>query len=232
MIKGVFFDLGWTLMKPETGDWMLTKKFREYYPQDVQSKIDPNVWDNALEIASKPLYNHHLMSTREEELEAFTKFYYDLVSSAHLEVTEEIAKEIAYDRTYHYEKYVMLEGVKELLETLHSHHIKTSILSDTWPSMENIIHDFGYDDLFDSYTYSYQYGVFKPDVKLFEAALKNMNLPSEECIFVDDLEGNLLGMEKLGVHPVLSCVKNPTFIHPRIPCIKDPLELLKFINLL
>ena len=74
MIKGVFFDLGWTLMKPETNDWMLTKKFREYYPIEVTNTVPKDVWDKALEIASKPLVDNHKMSTREEEHEAFIGF--------------------------------------------------------------------------------------------------------------------------------------------------------------
>ncbi|MBR2825493.1 MAG: HAD-IA family hydrolase [Solobacterium sp.] len=232
MIKGIFFDLGWTLMKPETGDWMLTKKFRKYYPLSVQNKVDSKVWNQALALASQPLIDHHLMSTREEELEAFTNFYYDLCSHASLSITKEIAREIAYDRTYHYEKYVMLDGARELLETLHSMHIKTSILSDTWPSMVNIIQELGYEDLFDSYTYSYQYGVYKPNPILLEAALKNMDLPPEECMFMDDLEENIIAMEKYGVHPILSCAKNPSFVHPTIPCAKEPLDILEFIKLL
>lgn len=231
MIKGVFFDLGWTLMKPETGDWMLTKKFREYYPIEVTNTVPKDVWDKALEIASKPLVDNHKMSTREEEHEAFIGFYYDLLTNASLEVTKEIASDIAYDRTYRYEKYVMLDGVKELLETLHSKNIKTGILSDTWPSMENIIRELGYEDLFDSFTYSYQLGLYKPNPKLFEKALHDLGVPGEECMFMDDLEKNLLGFEKFGVHPVLSCAQDPTRTHDRIPCAYQPLDLLKYIEI-
>ena len=35
MIRGIFFDLGWTLELPETGDWMLTKCFRKYISEEL-----------------------------------------------------------------------------------------------------------------------------------------------------------------------------------------------------
>lgn len=232
MFKGVFFDLGWTLMRPETGDWMLTKKFREYYPEELFITVPKDVWYKALQTASQPLMDHHQMTSRKEEEEAFTGFYYDLISNVPgLTITKDIAHEISYDRTYHYEKYIMLDGVKELLETLKKHQIKIATLSDTWPSMEQILEELGYEHYFDSFTYSYQYGLFKPDPVLFEKAIEKMQLPPEECIFVDDLEANVLGMAQFGVQPLLSCVKDPTKVHPTIPCITKPIDLLRFMNL-
>lgn len=34
-VKGIFFDLGWTIFRPATGDWMLTAKAMEYIKPEI-----------------------------------------------------------------------------------------------------------------------------------------------------------------------------------------------------
>ncbi len=229
--NGIFFDLGWTLEIPETGDWMLTKKFREYYPLEMQQSVDPAVWRNALRKASQPLIEHHQMRTREEEEDAFTGFYYDLITNAGMTITEETAREISHDRTYVYEpKYILLPDVRDLLIRLKEQNYKTGIISDTWPSTEQRLEFYGIAHLFDCASYSYQLGVFKPDPKLYHDALEKIGLPAEQCIFVDDLPGNLEAAEKLGIHPVQSLVRPGIKADPCFDSISRPSELLELLN--
>ena len=229
--NGIFFDLGWTLEIPETGDWMLTKKFREYYPLEMQQSVDRTVWRNALMKASQPLIEHHQMRTRKEEEDAFTGFYYDLIANAGLTITEEIAREISHDRTYVYEpKYILLPDVRDMLVKLREQNYRLGIISDTWPSTVQRLEQYGIADLFDCQTYSYQLGVFKPDPQLYHDALKKLGLPAQQCVFVDDLPGNLEAASKLGIHPVQSLVKPGTKADPRFDSVSRPSELLELLN--
>lgn len=46
---------------------------------------------------------------------------------------------------------------------------------------------------------SYEVGISKPDIKIFQALCKKFKLQPEECLFLDDKENNLGGAKKLGM---------------------------------
>ena len=56
-IQGVFFDLGWTLEKPHSGDWMFTDYFWMCMPSGLKPLYRTEKWqkaeDNAAEAAFK-----------------------------------------------------------------------------------------------------------------------------------------------------------------------------------
>jgi len=43
----------------------------------------------------------------------------------------------------------------------------------------------------------------KPDAKIFELTLKSLNVPADECIFIDNNVENLKAAEKLGIDTIL-----------------------------
>ncbi|MFE5733949.1 HAD-IA family hydrolase [Streptomyces sp. NPDC056528] len=59
----------------------------------------------------------------------------------------------------------------------------------------------GYDleQLYDLVVISEQHLMRKPDRELFELTLKLMDLPAEECVFVDDTKGYVQAAEQLGI---------------------------------
>jgi len=232
MIQGVFFDLGWTLETPETGDWMLTEVFREYCPQEMQDSVKPELWKEALWKASEPLIRHHKIFTLEEEEEQFTGFYYTLLSHAGLTVTEDIARTISHDRTYRYEKYIYAEDTEETLKQLKKQGYKLGVISDTWPSTAVRLQEAGLSQYFDCFTYSYQLGIFKPDLRMFEDALRKMNLQAEETVFADDLAKNLEAAASLGIHPVLSLLNPKTKPDERFAMIHSPSGIFDVPDLL
>ena len=40
-VRGIFFDLGWTLLYPPSGDWMFSGFARKYFPRDKLSALPP-----------------------------------------------------------------------------------------------------------------------------------------------------------------------------------------------
>ena len=126
-------------MKAQTGDWMLTEKFREYCPRSLQDTVDPAQWRQALMKAAGPLeelHNAGKLITLEDEEEAFTDFYFTLLEEAGLPADRETANIISRDRTYVYEKkYILADGIHQVLGTLKQQGYRLGILSDTWPSI-------------------------------------------------------------------------------------------------
>ena len=227
-IRAIFFDLGWTLEIPETGDWMLTTCFRKYYPKEVTDRIDRDLWHTAMHKAAQPLIDHHRMDTLETEIEDFAQFYEILMSSLPgVSITREIALEISRDRCYNQNNVIVLPGTVSTLQTLKDRGYLLGVISDNWPSTRYRLEQTGIAQYFDQMTISSDLGVYKPDERLFLHALKEMGVSAQESAFVDDLAGNLETAERLGMYPVLSLVKPNTKEDPRYTMIHAPEELLE-----
>ena len=87
-------------------------------------------------------------------------------------------------------------------EMIENKRIKIGIISDTWPSAECFLKEAGLYDLFDSFTFSYQLGVFKPDPKMYQDAIQKLGIPATNTFFVDDSAECLAGAAMLGITPI------------------------------
>lgn len=146
-VKAVFFDLGWTLVYPPSGDWEFTEPAKKLFRWDVYATLP-------------------------EERRAQGRHTYQL-----------------------------FEDSIPTLEALRGKY-KLGVISDTWPSIVPVLEEFGLPGYFDTLTYSFEVGCFKPDPRMFADALGKMGLPPEQCVFIDDTAQNLVGAQKLGIQPV------------------------------
>ncbi len=53
---------------------------------------------------------------------------------------------------------------------------------------------------FNEVYYSFEIGIRKPEIEIFEYVLNKANLIPDETLFVDDTKENLVNAEKLGIH--------------------------------
>ena len=56
--------------------------------------------------------------------------------------------------------------------------------------------------LFDAVTLSYRVKTMKPAEGIYRDLLEKIGLPPQECVFIDDLEVNVAGARKMGVHAI------------------------------
>ena len=199
--KFIFFDVGYTLDYPASGDWMFTKKFYEIVG-DKLSKYSSVEIQKARELCLEYLEKNHLVKNTEEEYYQFVRFYSDISKYLNLSLTDEEVRAIAYDRTNNMDNYIVYPDAKEVLEVL-SHSYKLGIISDTWPSIERQLCTIGVRDYFSTSTYSCELGKFKPDEALYKDALRKCGYKAEETVFIDDSVRNLEGAAKLGITPIL-----------------------------
>jgi putative hydrolase of the HAD superfamily len=228
-IKGVFFDLGWTLEVPFNGDWMITNRFREVCGGNTTAASQTDIQSIPAD-AFEYLQQNHRMNTVEEELKQFTRFY-EMIGEKNpqLDMTHEKALDIAHDRIYNMANYVLLDDAEETLKSLKRRGIKLGVISDTWPDVILQLRYFNIIDYFDSLTFSYELGVFKPDTALFKDALDKIKLPAEQTVFVDDMAYILDGAHKIGINPVQSLAEPEKKADPRFPSVKKPSEVLSLL---
>ena len=87
----------------------------------------------------------------------------------------------------------------ELIRTLRPPY-QTAILSNADITLEERIRDgLGIDHLFDTIVCSAVVGIAKPDPSIYRLTAERLSLPPEECLFIDDLEGNVTAAQEVGM---------------------------------
>lgn len=222
--KVIFFDVGYTLDYPLSGDWMFTKKFYELV-DDKLNKYSSDEIQRAKDKSLEYLEKNHLIRTVEEEYCQFIHYYSEISKNLALGLTEDEIKEIAFDRTYNMNNYIAYPDVEKVLKVLSKSH-KLGIISDTWPSIEQQLCSLGVADYFSTYTYSCFVGTFKPDEKMYRDALDKCGFPAKDTVFIDDSPKNLEGASKLGITPILIAANPASDVDSPYLKIHSLLELL------
>jgi epoxide hydrolase-like predicted phosphatase len=92
---------------------------------------------------------------------------------------------------------VLDDDMLDLVRGLRRDGLRTCLLSNSWGAKDGYPrHLFG--ELFDQVVISGEVGMRKPEERIFALATERIGLPAHECVFVDDIEGNILAARALG----------------------------------
>ena len=222
--KVIFFDVGYTLDMPASGDWLFTKRFL----QEAGGRLKMRSGDEislARETGLRFLTENHLVTTTEAECEQFFQYYSILSEELDLGLSEEQRRTVARDRTFNMENYIPYPGTREVVEILSKTH-KLGLISDTWPSIEQQLDYLGISRYFSCRTFSCFLGVFKPDARMYQDALKKSGCSAQEAVFIDDSVRNLEGAAALGILPILIAASPEADAETSFLKIKDLRELI------
>ena len=222
--KVIFFDVGYTLDMPASGDWMLTKRLLNEAGDRLKSRSDEDI-SRATETGLRFLMQNHLITTVEAECKQFYQYYSILSDELELGLSEEQRIAVARDRACNMENYIPYPGIREVLETLSKTH-KLGVISDTWPSIEQQLDYLGISRYFSCRTFSCFLGVFKPDVRMYQDALNKSGAAAEEAVFIDDSVRNLEGAASLGILPILIAANPVSDTETSFLKIRDLRELI------
>jgi putative hydrolase of the HAD superfamily len=78
--------------------------------------------------------------------------------------------------------------------------IRTGLISNSWGSNRYELDRFP--ELFDGWVISGEEGMRKPDPEIYALGAERIGLPPEDCVFVDDLPGNLKPARAMGMATV------------------------------
>ncbi len=223
--KVIFFDVGYTLDMPASGDWMLTRKFLSEADDRLKTRSGDEI-RRAMETGLRFLTQNHLITTVEAECEQFYQFYSILSDELDLGLSAEQRMAAARDRTFNMENYIPYPGIHEVLDTLSRTH-RLGVISDTWPSIVQQLDYLGISRYFSSRTFSCFLGVFKPDVRMYQDALNQSGASAEEAVFIDDSVRNLEGAAALGILPILIAAHPEADVETSFLKIRDLRELIR-----
>lgn len=81
--------------------------------------------------------------------------------------------------------------------------LKVGLISNAWSGLRPWIVSEKFDDAFDAMTISAEFGVVKPDARIYLHALEKLNVRPAEAMFVDDMPANIEAANALGMHGIL-----------------------------
>ena len=223
--KVIFFDVGYTLDAPASGDWMFTNKFLELAGEKLKQKTEGEI-QRARDMGLRFLAKDHLIQTVEAEIQNFFEYYSIISDQLNLGLSEKERDQIARDRACNMNNYVPYPGIAEVLSTLSKTH-KLGIISDTWPSIEPQLEYIGVSQYLSFCTFSCFVGVFKPDKRIYLDALNKCGIPAEKTVFIDDVVRNLDGAAALGITPILIAANPDTDVETDYLKIHDLRELTR-----
>jgi len=197
----IFFDIGQTLLYPPNGDWVFTPMFMKI----AGEKFTCIPAEKIEEVRRKGycyLNEDHRMSTIEEEFLQFFHFYEIVSDDLALRLSHDDIRAITEDKVKNMKNMTPYPDALHVVRTL-SEKFRLGIISDTWPSINNHLKNCGIYDYISTFTYSYMFGVLKPDDRLYVDALSKCCVAPEQTVFVDDVVKNLDGASKHGITPIL-----------------------------
>ena len=221
--KVIFFDVGYTLDMPASGDWMFTNRFLAEAGERLKERSGQAI-ESAREAGLRFLAENHLVTTVEAETDQFYRYYTLISRELDLGLSGEQRREIARDRACNMENYIPYPGIRDVLEKL-SREYRLGVISDTWPSVDRQLEHLGISRYFSFRTYSCYVGVFKPDRRMYLDALGKSGVSAEETVFIDDSVRNLDGAAALGIFPILIAANQAADTETNYLKIRDLREL-------
>lgn len=234
-IKAILFDSGRVLNYPITGHWFISPNFFKFVNEEKFKSLDSKARNNAFHKAGSYISEQNLIKDEDEELYHFIEFY--RVFSAELpqlSLDDNLIKSIAMDLVTNYDKYRFYEDALDLIPEL-SESYRLAVVSDAWPSLENVFRQAGLRDCFSSFIISSIKGVTKSHVLMYKSALEELEVSPSETIFIDDNIRNCEGAEKLGIRSILLCrdIKPYLFYkitRPRHSVVRNLNNVMKIIK--
>jgi putative hydrolase of the HAD superfamily len=102
---------------------------------------------------------------------------------------------------------VLDAGMHELMRSLRRAGLRTALLSNSWgDSYPREL----FPEMFDVVVISAEVGMRKPEDRIFRLAAELLELDPAECVFIDDIEANVLAAEAAGLTGVHHRQAGPT----------------------
>lgn len=197
-IKGVFFDLGGTLrIAEEVPEHMERAKARM---AELAGAEDVKAFIDMVEEHYAPYRDWALTENREcGDFDLWHKWLLP-------EMAEDKLREICHELTFQYRQVKglrhLVEGGREVIETLHKRGYKLSIISNLIGEYEigDWLRADGLEQYFDAVVLSSVCGIRKPDPRIYQMACEQLGLEPEECASVaDNLSRDFTGAKAVGI---------------------------------
>ena len=106
-----------------------------------------------------------------------------------------------------------------LLQELKNRGIKVGLITNMFSDERDFLRQSKLIDYFDVALISYEEGICKPDLRLFEKMTRELGVTADECVYVGDGGSKeLYAAREAGMHPVQCTWFHERAFEPHIPC--------------
>jgi len=204
-IKAILFDSGRVLNIPVSGHWYITPNFFKYVDKNKFNSISASQKQLAFNKAGEYIAKQNYIRDEGEEFKHFIEYYKIFANILpELQLKDDDIQAITRDLVYNYNKYVFFKDVFTVIPEF-SKSYNLAVVSDAWPSLENVFQEAKLRKYFSSFVVSSVKGVTKPNELMYKTALKELGVDPEEAIFIDDSIKNCNGAINLGITSFVLC---------------------------
>jgi len=179
MIKAIIFDVGGTYMTGSVVDF-INRSYRVLGINKIIANSDGVVFNED--------YNKGLISYQD----CFQNFFGVAISEEQMNLIKEIWMNT----------WAPTKEMIGLINTLKQTY-RLAILSNSDLLNSTKYTSLGWYSSFDPLILSHELHILKPDKKIYEITLNQLNLPGNECLFIDDQERALMPARDLGMDTIL-----------------------------
>ena len=200
MIRGILFDCGGVLIYPASGEWLMPMGLNRILGVD-KFEPDPQKLQKAL---GKHLYlmdEGQLITGLGHEFAIRQEFTRRMAEDLNVPLTDGQADAICRYLAFDDSKYAPYPDTARMLHRFADEY-RIGFLSNALPSMIRSLVSQGFTDRLTTLTVSCMIGCQKPDEGIYMQALREIGLPPEECVFVEDLHANLQTAGRLGLRTI------------------------------
>jgi len=103
---------------------------------------------------------------------------------------------------FQFENLYEREGTRKLIRKVRKRHFTAAFTNFSPELFDFYSRKFGVIGEFDAVYYSGRYGIRKPDPRIFEIVLRDLDARPRDVIFFDDVEANVAAARKLGIRAI------------------------------
>lgn len=200
MKRAVLFDVGDTLIlgHPKYWLWPVLKK------HGLAEKADMTRLRQATLDAYTHYAENHMQATDiDSALEFWGRFHRELLGGIGLGDHAETIAGYLHDNWQSAHVWPLTPGAKEVLGTLKDKGYKLGVVSNWDWTLPGVLRATGLDGFFDYVAASALVGVAKPDPRIFELVLGELEVEPDQAIHIGDSEDDVNGATAAGVEAVL-----------------------------
>lgn len=180
MIKAIIFDIGGVLNLISFKQYYEgLEKYCDFTAHEIH-KFEREV-RHKLDLGQINKYDYHKFLVQKVNLRMSSDELFDFVNS------------------FKVMNFELIDFIKTKLKDKY----KLYILSNNSDLFLTEVEHESYDNLFDKIFYSFQMHVAKPEHRIYQMTLDEINLNPEDCLFIDDKESNLLSAQNLDMNVYL-----------------------------
>ena len=196
----LLFDCGGVIVSPAYHDWMLPPEAADILGSDFIPAFHDS-FKRAKKTAAALLPDCLRMTGDQEEYRQLLLYYRQVFSAMAYPASDQAVEALSRAQAFGDERYDFFDDVKPYFEKWRGFY-RMGFISDAPPSLRRILDRKGYLSFAQACSVSCEVGHTKPHPVMYVTALRQLGLPAEKALYVDDLPGNLEGARKLGITPV------------------------------